>query len=92
MRSTRGDGQVHRFGGRVMAARKQDASTDVTTDSSDDTLDTVDVEVTEPFQVNKGGRVYGPGDTVPDVDADTALQWQRAGFVTTTSTGVPRRT
>jgi len=68
-----------------MAARKVDVSstTDVTTDSSDDTAATVDVEVTAPFQVNKAGRVYGPGDTVPDVDAETAQLWQRAGFVTT---------
>jgi len=64
-------------------ARKQQDVTDVDTTviDSGDTASTVDVEVTAPFQVNKAGRVYGPGDTVPDVDADTAEQWERAGFV-----------
>jgi len=66
-----------------MATRKVDVSstTDVITDSSDDTAATVAVEVTAPFQVNRAGKVYGPGDTVPEVDADTAEQWERAGFV-----------
>lgn len=66
-----------------MAGKQDVTDVDTTaTDSTDDTA-TVDVEVTAPFQVNKAGRVYGPGDTVPDVDADTAQRWQRAGFVTT---------
>lgn len=61
-------------------ARKQDVSTTVATGSTDDTA-TVAVTVTAPFQVNKDGRVFGPGDVVPDVDVDVAERWRRAGFV-----------
>ncbi len=70
-----------------MAAPKVDVSTtDVTTDtSSDDTATTVAVTVAAPYQVRWAGIVYIAGETVSGVDADTAEQWERAGFVTTST-------
>lgn len=55
-----------------MAARKVDIST---TDAA-----TVAVTVEAPYQARYDGIVYIAGETV-SVDADTAEQWQRAGYV-----------
>lgn len=59
-------------------AGKQDDVADVTTT---DSTDTVDVTVEKPYQVRHAGIVHIAGETVSGVDADTAEQWERAGFV-----------
>jgi len=41
----------------------------------------VAVTVEKPYQVRWAGIVYIAGETVSGVDADTAEQWERAGFV-----------
>ena len=67
-----------------MAGRKLDVSTDVTTDSTDETATSVTVTVERPYQVRYRGIVFIADETV-EVDQDTAQLWTRAGFVRRTT-------
>lgn len=51
-------------------------------DSAPSERNAVDLTVTEPYQVNWLGTVYGPGESVPNVAVDTADKWIRWGFAT----------